>query len=438
MSLSFGSSSFDNAEFVYWLLYNYQCHECPAIEFQRMFENIMKRAKPEFMQIRPYGKLGDRKADGLLLSEKTVFQVYSPDDFTQEKAIEKINDDLDGAVKEWGDNLETWTFVYNARRGLPPDIPKILVEKQKQFPQVKINSLSKEGLWEIARHLSLQQMAEVFGPPIGHKQVSNIFRSNSNLASEINSSNIEQVVLIQDVIMPVDVRSVLEALKPDIPYGAPVFVSSTSKMVFGDAAEFQRKLIEELQSNGRHLMPARYAVFSLAPIPLIAHLGFLLTDSVETRYYKFHVDSQSWKWPVEDPESVDLNIKVTGVPENIIDNACDVAIRISISAIVREHDVKEAIPGLPIQIHIFVDHPSTTWIRSLKQVELFATVFRDVLSAIREKLPFCKGIHLFFAGPAPIVLVAGQQINPRMNPPVHLYEFSKRTEPQYQYALSLR
>ena len=108
------------------------------MHFQRLFENVMKRTEPKFMQIRAYGNIGDRKADGLFIAEGTVYQVYSPDILTQAKVIEKVDEDLDGAVLHWGDDMKKWVFVYNVRRGLPPDIPKILMSKQKQYPQILI------------------------------------------------------------------------------------------------------------------------------------------------------------------------------------------------------------------------------------------------------------------------------------------------------------
>jgi hypothetical protein len=95
-------TNYDPGTLAQWLWFKYRCHECSSTEFQRLFEELIKRARPEFMQIRPYGNIGDRKADGLLRAESTVFQVYSPDVFTQSKLRKKINDDLDGAVREWG------------------------------------------------------------------------------------------------------------------------------------------------------------------------------------------------------------------------------------------------------------------------------------------------------------------------------------------------
>ncbi|MEL6912794.1 MAG: hypothetical protein AAFO85_21780, partial [Cyanobacteria bacterium J06598_4] len=137
-------NGYDPITLNHWLWYKYQCHEGSAHEFQRLFENIFKRAKPEFMQIRPYGNIGDRKCDGLFYSQEnsTVFQVYSPDELKQAEVQKKIDEDLNGAVNHWGDNLKKWVFVYNVRRGLPPDIPKTLKEKQNQYPDIELGHLS--------------------------------------------------------------------------------------------------------------------------------------------------------------------------------------------------------------------------------------------------------------------------------------------------------
>jgi hypothetical protein len=109
-------SGFDAITLNQWLWFKYRCQESSPTEFQRLFEEIMKRHRPEFMQIKPYGNIGDRKADGLLRLDGTVFQVYSPDELTQANVVKKIDEDLDGAVSEWGDGIKSWTFVYNVRR----------------------------------------------------------------------------------------------------------------------------------------------------------------------------------------------------------------------------------------------------------------------------------------------------------------------------------
>jgi len=415
-----------------WLWFKYRCHESSPTEFQRLFEEIMKRYKPEFMQIRPYGNIGDRKADGLLRADSTVFQVYSPDDFTQAELVKKINEDLDGAVKEWGDDMKSWTFVYNVRRGLPPDIARIFNKKQKQYPKLSLNHISNDGLWEIARGLSPQQRAEILGAPIGYEKYF-IHSENEGLLNLTKENKDSWIVLIQDLINPIDIRAVIDALKPSSIFGAPIYLRPNLES-WEEAATYQKRIILDLFEKCRNSFPPRFAVFSLAPIPLIAQLGFLLTYSVPTRYFKLHLDSQSWLWPFENLET---KFRITGIPIEIVSSECDVVVRISLSSQVGQHETDEIVSSAPVQIDMFVEDASLTWLKSPNQVADFAKAFRDVLFQIQQKVIRCRYIHLFMAIPAPIALIAGQQINPRMNPPVRLYEYARNKKPRYQYAFTL-
>lgn len=430
------TSEYDPITLNHWLWFKYLCHEGSPNDFQRLFENIMKRAKPEFMQIRPYGNIGDRKADGLLIANSTIFQVYSPDTLTQAEVIKKINEDLEGAVTHWREHMKKWVFVYNVRRGIPPDIPKILMEKQKQYEQITIEPMSSDALWEIARDLPVQKRAEVLGAPSGHENMFLIPDKALVPNTVAEATDKAWIVLIQDVLDPVDVHSILTALSPEIPVGAPIFIRPDTSS-WEEAGEYQRQLIADIFAKCRHSVPPRFAVFSIAPIPLIVHLGFLLAYNVPVRYYKLHIDTQSWKWPEVALQAVDENIQVNGVPQETILERSEVLIRISLSAFVGQHETDEVAPGLAAQIDIFVDKPNRTWIRSPKQLDRLSEVFRGVLDEIRQKVPYCQRIHLFCAIPAPAALAIGRQINPRMDPPVSLYEYSRQKSPRYELALTL-
>jgi hypothetical protein len=415
-----------------WLWFKYRCHESTPTEFQRLFEEIMKRHKPEFMQIRPYGNIGDRKADGLIRAEGAIFQVYSPDELTQASVIKKINKDLDGAVTEWGNDIKSWTFVYNVRRGAPPDIPMILNEKQRQYPHIVIKDMSNDGLWEILRGLTHQQRTEILGAPIGYEKYF-INSGNDNKLPSTEENDSSWIVLIQDIINPIDVRAVIGALKPSSIFGAPIYLRPDLNS-WQEAAGYQERMILDLFEKCRSSFPPRFAVFSIAPIPLIVQLGFLLTYSVSTRYFKLHLDSQSWIWPTE---NIETKFNIIGIPAGIFSSECDVVIRVSLSEKVGKHETDEVVTSAPVQIDISVDDPSLTWLRTPDQVTNFASVFRGVLSEIRQKVIGCQHIHLFMSVPAPVALIAGQQINPRMNAPVRLYEYNRNRKPRYQYAFTL-
>ena len=77
------------------------------------------------------------------------------------------------------------------------------------------------------------------------------------------------------------------------------------------------------------------------------------------------------------------------------------------------------------------------WLRSPTQLDLLGNRFREVLRAIRDRMSGCERIHLFYSVPTGGAIVIGQQINPRMNPPVETYEYSRQWTPRYRRALTL-
>lgn len=159
------SEEYDPITYHHWQEFEIRRLKRSSEDFQQLFEDIMVRARPGFIRVRPYGNIGDRKCDGLFRADSIFFQVYSPDELEQAKVQKKIEEDLDGAVVHWGDALKTWIFVYNVRRGVPPDILRTLQEKQKHYPNIKIEHLSNDDLWEITRGLSVEQRNEILGLP---------------------------------------------------------------------------------------------------------------------------------------------------------------------------------------------------------------------------------------------------------------------------------
>ncbi len=425
---------YDPVTLNHWLWFRLQCHEASGTEFQSLFEKIIKRAKPEFISIKPYGNIGDRKSDGLLNAGETIFQVYSPDDLSMKEVQKKIEEDLAGAVKHWGAKMKTWVFVYNVRRGLAPDIPKELVVQQEKYPNIIIAHINSDMLWEMARGLPLQQRAEILGAPVGYEF---LFltpgASNKDVQNALKKS---RFVIIQDVLSPINLHSVSQALKPSKVFGAPFYIRPVvGNLPWNEHAEFQRKVISELLQKTWDLSP-RYAVFSLAPIPLVLQLGFLLSNRTEVQCYQYHRDKQSWKWQPTDKYDEEIDTK--GLPTELLEQEDEVAIRVSLSATISPKETEEVIGSPRVQIDITVDNPDVMWLKNQNQLVTLGKVFREILSQIRKKVPNNKKIHLFYAGPTGGAVVMGQQINPRMDAPVFTYQFSKQTRPHYQLALILQ
>src|SRR6185503_6750067 len=66
-------------------------------DFEQLFQDVAARAHDQFVRIRPYGRVGDRRIDGLYWGDGTAYQVYSPDEMKEADTRRKIEGDLAGA-----------------------------------------------------------------------------------------------------------------------------------------------------------------------------------------------------------------------------------------------------------------------------------------------------------------------------------------------------
>jgi hypothetical protein len=417
-----------------YLWFKLRCHECSPTEFQHLFEQIIKKSSPDFMAIRPYGKIGDRKCDGLFFSEGRVFQVYSPDELTQAELIKKINEDFDGALAHWKREMKRWTFVYNVRRGLPPDIPQILKGKVKKHSRVVIDHLSNDDLWEMARSLSPQQRAEILGAPNNYDWP--LLSPSSSEADIRGALDKGCFVIIHDTMTPINPMSVTAALLPYKPFGGMLYVNPIpGEPPWNEAAAYQREVILGAIERSRGVLP-RFAVFSLSQIALCIHLGFILSDRLEVMCFQFDRDRKVWGWP-ENQSDIDTSIKLSGVPRKLIEDRREVIIRVSLSATISRNATLNVVDGNPVEVDLSISDPDVTWLKSRDQLLALGQKFRGVLKAVEKRIPNCPRIHLFYAGPTGGAITIGQQINPRMNPPVELYEYCRQSAPHHHRVLTL-
>ena len=403
-------------------------------DFEQLFQDVAARAQGQFVRIRPYGRVGDRKIDGLCWGDGTAYQVYSPDEMKEADTRHKIEEDLAGAVAHWKGELKRWVFVYNVRRGVPADVMGCLQAQRQKYPDITIESLSNDDLWKIVRSLPLQDRVELLGPPPGYED---LFPLTAALPNEIQERlDAGRFVVVQDIMSPINLRDVVSALAPAKAFGPPLFVRPPSPAEsWQGAADYQRQLIDDALARSRDRLP-RFAVFSLSPIPLAIHLGYVLSDRVEVEPFQYHRDRTTWCWP-ESIGDADLSLETSGIPKTLVRKPTEVSIRVSLSADVRLEDVRAVLGELPVEIELRVGQPDVGWLVSREQLQALSRSFRALLADIRRLVPDAQRLHLFYAGPTGGAIVIGQAINPRMNPPVALYEYSRQQQPRYRHVLTL-
>jgi len=155
-----------------------------------------------------------------------------------------------------------------------------------------------------------------------------------------------------------------------------------------------------------------------------------------TFQYHNHHDRHSWRWP-EHPANVDTALTTSGLPSARIPEPCEGVIRISLSARIHPEETAAIVPRARFSIDLEVSTPATTWLIAPSQVEAVRRAFRDVLGQLRSLIPQCERLHLFYAGPPPGAIVIGQEMNPRMNPRIVLYEYARSATPRYRAVLTI-
>lgn len=131
--------------------------------FQDFFEQIMLKADPSFVMIKPMGKAGDWKADGYSLNTATVYQCYAPEELTAAKAADKAREDFDGARNHWKEKMRRWVFVWSSKGALPPQVAAVLAELKANHPALTIDHIGREGLWGIVKSLAIADREALLG-----------------------------------------------------------------------------------------------------------------------------------------------------------------------------------------------------------------------------------------------------------------------------------
>jgi len=233
---------------------------------------------------------------------------------------------------------------------------------------------------------------------------------------------------------PVDLATVSEALSPDFVVDTP-----HTLQVPTDATDWQavdRNIASKASEllSGDDIFDLRLAVFPLAPISACISLGYHLTSRPHVRLFQHHRDTRTWSWPrVASPAQ---DVTVSGL-DSQPSNDGEGTFVFHYSAIITDEALIEAGAPLGYRIDFRAPQPTTGWLQHPDQLSWAAQEARIAFERTMQLLPNAKKWHLFYAGPAPLAIAIGQQINPTMYPAVQLYEYRHKEAPRYKPSILL-
>lgn len=230
---------------------------------------------------------------------------------------------------------------------------------------------------------------------------------------------------------PVDipVSQVTEAIAPRYPTDLRGFVINLTGIHGDDQAFLQtakqniKRQIELLYAPGMDLERTRHiSLFALAPIPLLIFLGRQLSNKIPVDLYQRHRDTGNWTWKTsEDTVEYEFRQLRSGTDRS------KVSLVLSLSGTIHPDDLPSKIDDdfYVYEITLRDPTPNPTFLRTKEDLKTFKDAYQACLREIARNHGTLKAIHLFPACPAPIAVLCGHELFPKVDPGLLVYDYDK-------------
>jgi len=182
--------------------------------------------------------------------------------------------------------------------------------------------------------------------------------------------------------------------------------------------------VESLYDPGMHTDPPKHiSLFALAPMPLLMFLGRRLSNKTPISLYQRHRDTQSWTW------------KGSGQPVQYLfhkvreGTASDkVALVLSLSAPLDMERFPSHIDNTFTLYEITLNgQPHTPlFLRQKQDLDAFRSVYHQALAEILRDHGSIPSIDIFPAIPAPIAVLCGFELFPKVSPVLRVFDNDSR------------
>lgn len=253
-------------------------------------------------------------------------------------------------------------------------------------------------------------------------------RHVTGLGPDMGTAIVQLKAKIAGRSVDIPVSHVYEAVSPRWPTDRQGHVIDLSQFDI-DGAEGARaaalKIDDETARLYRPGMDAdqtgHISLFALAPMPVLMHLGSRLSDKIAIDFFQRHRDAGStpWKWRNDGPP-VDFAVK--RLQEGSTRNK--VALILSLSGPVD----RAVLPAeISAEFSIYEMTPqgvmaTPDFLRSAVTLERFRKRYRSFFSELAQSHGQFDELHVFPAVPAPIAVLLGHDLLPKVHPDLLAYD----------------
>lgn len=197
-----------------------------------------------------------------------------------------------------------------------------------------------------------------------------------------------------------------------------------SDAYYAVAMEKIARSVDSLYDPGLHTDPPRHiSLFALAPMPILIFLGHRLSNKTPVDLYQRHRDTQTWTWKTSGPRAQYLLRRIRqGTSRD------RVALLLSLSAALDVDKLPAHVDGTYTIYEITLDGqlPTPLFLRQRQDLEAFRRVYHQVLAAILRDHGSISSIDVFPAVPAPIAVLCGFELFPKVSPRLHVFDNDNR------------
>jgi hypothetical protein len=194
----------------------------------------------------------------------------------------------------------------------------------------------------------------------------------------------------------------------------PGFIEASKHEIF----ERMRRFFE---SGGEGNKAQHLSIFALAAIPLLIYFGAQLSNKVSADFFQRHRDTEDWTW------------KKRGTPVRYLvrrlktGKRTKVALLLSLSGTIPLKAIPKSVrdSSTIYEITLRDTSPATTFLRLRQDLDNFRTAYQVALGTILKNHGLIGSIDVFPAVPAPIAVLCGRELLPKVHPRLRVYDYNK-------------
>ena len=186
----------------------------------------------------------------------------------------------------------------------------------------------------------------------------------------------------------------------------------------GFARDIAAQIKHALTPGNDHRRVEHLSVFAIAPMPLLIYVGNRIGGATPAEIYQKHRDTDDWKWKKESRGSP---FKYIVRRSNTKKRGRKIALVLSLSGLVQSDEVHKVLPNAP-HYEITVAKPHRDYLQRRSQLAIFAQVYRQLLTEIRQRHGSNCEIYLFPAVPVSAAVTCGKELLPKADPRLHVYD----------------